>query len=58
MTRRFSVVFSLCLALLSARAAGSLDPVKLDQMDGVIEQAIAEHRLPGAVLWVEHGGDI
>jgi len=58
MTLRFSVLFSLCLALLSTRAAGSLNPAKLDQMDGVIEQAIAERRLPGAVLWVEHGGDI
>jgi uncharacterized protein YbbC (DUF1343 family)/CubicO group peptidase (beta-lactamase class C family) len=34
-----------------------LDPDKLRKIDVAIDKAIDEQRLPGAVLWVEHGGD-
>ena len=53
----------LFLALLPAAAAPTpvvdrpLDPAKLRKIDAAIEQAIEEQRLPGAVVWVEHGGE-
>jgi CubicO group peptidase (beta-lactamase class C family) len=31
---------------------------KLMAIDSVIEQGIADHRMPGAVLWIEHQGSI
>jgi uncharacterized protein YbbC (DUF1343 family) len=34
-----------------------LDPAKLRKIDSAIDLAIDEQRLPGAVLWVEHGSD-
>ena len=46
-----------CLALVSTAAARPLDPAKLCRMGDAINNAINEHRLPGAVLWVEHGGE-
>lgn len=33
-------------------------PEKLAEMDVAIEQAIAEKRCPGGVLWVEHRGAV
>jgi len=56
MNRDFSLCLSFGVALLSAHAASPLDPAKLGEIDAAIQQAIAEHRLPGAVVWVEHGG--
>jgi CubicO group peptidase (beta-lactamase class C family) len=53
-----SLCFLVGLALVSANAASPLDPAKLGEIDDVIQKAIAEHRLPGAVVWVEHGGEI
>jgi len=35
-----------------------LDVEKLREADAAIVGAIAEHKLPGAVLWIEHGGDV
>lgn len=32
------------------------DPARESQMDAAINQAIAESKCPGGVLWVEHGG--
>jgi CubicO group peptidase (beta-lactamase class C family) len=58
MIRIYSVFFLLCLALVSTAAAGPLDPAKLGQIDLALQKAIDEHRLPGAVVWVEHGGEI
>ncbi len=58
MTRKISLCFVFCLALLSASAASPLDPAKLSQIDAAIQKAVVERRLPGAVVWVEHGGDI
>src|SRR4051812_27787751 len=53
-------LFCVALALtshweLSVRAAEGLDHLKLAQIDREIELAIAEQKLPGAVIWIEHG---
>jgi CubicO group peptidase (beta-lactamase class C family) len=47
----------LVLALLPAcvTPVRPLDPARLRKIDAAIDQAIAGHRLPGAVVWVEHG---
>ena len=37
-------------------AFSNLAAAKLAEMDGAINEAIAEKRCPGGVLWVEHGG--
>jgi CubicO group peptidase (beta-lactamase class C family) len=41
------------------RAQGQFpfDRSKLDEMDRAMEEAIADHRMPGGVLWVERGSD-
>src|ERR1051325_4659597 len=39
----------------SAFAGEALDRLKLERIDAEIEQAIAEQKMPGAVLWLEHG---
>jgi len=41
-----------------ALAAAPLDPAKLQQLDTAIDTAIGEGRLPGAVVWIEHGSNI
>lgn len=53
-----NVIFCLAVALTSAAQAAAFNPEKLQQIDAAIDQAIAEHRLPGAVLWLEHGTNI
>jgi uncharacterized protein YbbC (DUF1343 family)/CubicO group peptidase (beta-lactamase class C family) len=58
MTSKMSLCLSVCLALVSANAASPLDPAKLGEIDDAIQKAIDERHLPGAVVWVEHGGDI
>jgi len=45
-------------ALASTLAANSLDSAKLAEIDDAIQKGVGEHRLPGAVVWVEHGGEI
>ena len=35
-----------------------LDPAKLSEMDQAVEQAIADKRCPGGVLWFEHHGAV
>src|SRR5439155_9815235 len=48
-----------CLVLAATVAASAEDrfnSAKLSQMDEAIERAIADHRLPGGVLWVERKG--
>ena len=48
-----------CLALAAAIAASSSDrfnPARLARMDEEIQRTIAEHQLPGGVLWVECKG--
>jgi len=50
---------ALCLVLAFLPACVApvrpLDPVRLAKIDAAIDQAIGEKRLPGAVVWVEHG---
>src|SRR5258706_15721142 len=52
---------TLLLFLLLRAAAGfsaePFDRTKLEKMDAEIEQAIAEGKLPGGVLWLEHKGN-
>ena len=50
-----SVVIYLSV-VFSAPATPVFRPEKLSEMDAAIEQAIAQHRCPGGVLWVEHAG--
>jgi uncharacterized protein YbbC (DUF1343 family) len=58
MMRNLSLCFLFGVALVSAVAASPLDPAKLGEIDDAIQKGIDEHRLPGAVVWVEHGGEI
>ena len=58
MMRKLSLCFLLSLTLVSAVAASPLNPAKLGEIDDAILKAIDEHRLPGAVVWIEHGGEI
>jgi uncharacterized protein YbbC (DUF1343 family) len=46
------------LAITVAARGRPLDFGKLREADAAINTAIDEGKLPGAVLWVEHGGDI
>jgi uncharacterized protein YbbC (DUF1343 family)/CubicO group peptidase (beta-lactamase class C family) len=39
-------------------ATSGLRPAKIHELDAAIEQAIAEHKLPGGVLWLEHDGAV
>src|SRR5262245_25286918 len=56
------VVFAMGVGLLVAPFCAVSQPAfnvaKLVEMDSAITNAIAERRLPGAVLWVEHKGRI
>jgi CubicO group peptidase (beta-lactamase class C family) len=59
---------NFCLALLLAATVWHgcqsspppstfvFNPAKLAEVDALIEQGIADHRMPGAVLWIEHEG--
>ena len=52
-----SIVLGIPMAAPSALVgADAFRPVKLAEMDAVIEQAIANKKCPGGVLWVEHRG--
>src|SRR5688572_16611039 len=51
-------VAALLLAITVAQTAFGLNQPKLADMDRAIEQAIENKRMPGAVLWVEHSGDV
>src|SRR4051794_21803311 len=44
--------------LAPGRAASSAAPVRLTAVDSIIQQAIADHNIPGAVLVVGHDGKI
>jgi uncharacterized protein YbbC (DUF1343 family)/CubicO group peptidase (beta-lactamase class C family) len=52
---------ALLLSLSAAQVRGAdtaFRPEKLAEMDTAINAAIAEHRCPGGVLWVEHRGAV
>ncbi|MES2570799.1 MAG: serine hydrolase domain-containing protein, partial [Verrucomicrobiota bacterium] len=51
-------IFSGLLLALSLKAAPAFHSGKLEQMDEAIHSAIAQHQLPGGVLWIEHRGTI
>lgn len=51
-------VFFLAAFSLTTSHAEPLDRGVLGRMDAQINAAIAEKKLPGAVIWVEHDGDV
>ena len=50
----------MCLWLLchASAAPAAVDPARLSLIDALIEQAMRDGRLPGAVVLVGHEGDI
>src|SRR6266699_3144031 len=52
-TLAFIAIFGL---FAPSSAESVFRPEKLAEMDAVINQAIAEKRCPGGVLWLEHRG--
>lgn len=59
--RRFRRPFLFAAALLAASCATaprtSFDASKLQAIDAAIEEAVAQKRIPGGVLWVERDGE-
>ncbi|MEP6663560.1 MAG: serine hydrolase domain-containing protein, partial [Verrucomicrobiota bacterium] len=57
---RFCFFIFLSISILAAKTgfAEPMDRGVLGRMDAQINAAIAEKKLPGAVIWVEHNGDI
>jgi uncharacterized protein YbbC (DUF1343 family)/CubicO group peptidase (beta-lactamase class C family) len=49
---------ALLFAFPARSAEGAFRPEKLAEMDAAIEQAIADKRCPGGVLWLEHRGAV
>lgn len=45
-----------CQSVATEKSAGVFHAEKLAEMDAAIEQAIAEKKCPGGVLWLEHRG--
>src|SRR5580698_3286999 len=59
---KFTSLSAAGLVLVLSTAASTkshrpLDPDKLRKIDTAIDKAIDEQRLPGAVIWVDHGGE-
>ncbi len=52
------LAFLFGLSLAGISTAQQLDPAKLSKIDSAIDTAIAAEKLPGAVVWVEHGTNI
>jgi uncharacterized protein YbbC (DUF1343 family)/CubicO group peptidase (beta-lactamase class C family) len=50
--------FLLWLRFAIAHAETAFRPEKLAEIDAAINQAIAEKRCPGGVLWLEHGNTV
>ncbi|HEX4122180.1 MAG TPA: exo-beta-N-acetylmuramidase NamZ domain-containing protein [Verrucomicrobiae bacterium] len=55
---RLFFAFLVCLSLTPVLMAAPLDPGKLRQLDVAIDSAIADGKLPGAVVWIEHGTNV
>jgi CubicO group peptidase (beta-lactamase class C family) len=53
---RIVAMAALFLAVASSLFAQAFHPDKLAAMDTAIETAIANHKCPGGVLWLEHDG--
>jgi CubicO group peptidase (beta-lactamase class C family) len=47
-----------CKAPMPPSPSFAFKPEKLSAIDSAIEEAIAEHRMPGAVVWIEHQGGV
>ena len=59
MKSRILLPLFILLALLHpAHAERKLDRAKLTAIDTAINKAIEEEKLPGAVVWVDHGGAV
>ena len=56
--KKIAFCFLAGLVLVSSLTANPLDQAKLSEIDASINKAIDDHTLPGAVVWVEHGGEI
>ena len=64
--RRFNCFLAATAALLVWQGCQSSPPVssfafqpnKLGEIDALIEQGIADHRMPGAMVWIEHEGAV
>ncbi len=54
----FAIGVELLFAPLSAHPQSSFNPAKLAEVEFAITNAIAENRLPGAVLWIERNGRV
>src|SRR5438105_849362 len=55
MKRAALLVFALSCAT-TPRLDETFDPAKLHEIDARIEKAIADHIIPGGVLWIERNG--
>jgi len=55
---RLLALLSCVLVFSRSHAESSFRSEKLAEMDAAINQAIAEKRCPGGVLWVEHRGAV
>jgi CubicO group peptidase (beta-lactamase class C family) len=57
-----SPVSAFCIAILFTGCAhlpqGQLDAARFPQIDAAVNEAIAAHKLPGAVLHIEHAGAV
>jgi len=64
--RRLNLFFAVATAALLWQGCQTTPPVssfafqtdKLVEIDALIEQGIADHRMPGAVVWIEHDGAV
>ena len=54
----FSFFLALRISPVAAADEPGFRPEKLAEMDATIEQAIADKRCPGGVLWLEHRGAV
>ncbi|HWI58464.1 MAG TPA: exo-beta-N-acetylmuramidase NamZ domain-containing protein [Bacillota bacterium] len=50
------LIWAMTAASLTQAAEPSFYPEKLAEIDAAITQAIADHKCPGGVLWLEHRG--
>ena len=56
--RRISILFLLIACTTAPKPQSSFDPALLHQIDARIEQAIADHKIPGGVYHLEQDGRI
>jgi CubicO group peptidase (beta-lactamase class C family) len=52
------LLVSTSVRLHAAAEAAAFKAAKLEEIDAAIEEAIANHRLPGGVLWMERNGAV